>query len=475
MPPKEYKMLIDGQWLSGKELFEVRNPYNGNVLGTVPKATREDVDAAIQSAQRALEKMSGMPAHQRSKILETISHLIVQHKEELAAIIAQEAGKAWKYALAEVGRAVQTFKFAAEEAKQIHGETVPMDAGEGSENYLGFYLRTPVGVIGAISPFNFPLNLVAHKVAPAIAAGNTVVLKPASATPLTAIRLGELMLEAGLPAGALNIVFGSGSTAGEWLVTDPRLAMITFTGSPPVGKRIHQLAGLKKVTLELGSNSAVIIDEDANLDWAVPRCVMGSFANSGQICISVQRIYVHKKIEQQFLEKFLAVVEKQVVGDPMDKNCDVGPMINEKEAERAESWVKEAIQNGARILAGGTRQGAMFQPTVLTDVKPDMKVVADEIFAPVVSVVPFDDFAQAVRMVDDSKYGLQAGIFTTNIQRAFTAIKGINVGGVIINDVPTFRADHMPYGGNKESGIGREGLKYAIEEMTNIRMVCFRL
>ena len=473
--PRKFKMLIGGNWVGGVDSIEVLNKYSGEILGTVPKAAKEDVERAIVCAERAFAEMSVMPAHQRAKILERTSALLAKYKAEIAKTIAQEAGKAWKYAVGEVGRAVQTFKFAAEEAKQIHGETIPMDAGEGSENRIGFYLRVPIGVIGAISPFNFPLNLVAHKVAPAIAAGNTVVLKPATSTPLTALRLGEIMMEAGLPNGALNIVIGSGSTVGEWLVTDPRPVKISFTGSPPIGRRIKSLSGMKRVTLELGNNSATIIDQDADLDLAVKQCVVGSFANSGQICISVQRIYVHEKIFNEFTQSFVEATEKQVVGDPMREDCDVGPMIDEGEAIRAESWVNEAVAAGAKILTGGKRDGVMFQPTVLSDVRPDMKVICEEIFAPVVSLVPYDNFDQALQMVEESKYGLQAGIFTKNVDKAFAAIKKLNVGGVIINDVPTFRADHMPYGGNKESGIGREGLKYAIEEMTNIKMVCFNL
>jgi len=453
----------------------VVNPFDGSVLGHVPKASQADVNAAIEAAAQAFPVMAALPAHQRNQILERTSELLARHQEELAELIALEAGKAWKYAFGEVGRAVQTFKFAAEEAKRLHGEVVPMDAARGAENRFGFFVREPIGIIGAISPFNFPLNLVAHKVAPAIAAGNSVVLKPASFTPLTALRLGEIMLEAGLPAGGLNIIIGSGSTVGEWLVTDPRLAMITFTGSPPVGKRIQSIAGLKRVTLELGSNSAVIIDETANLELAVPRCTVGSFANSGQICISVQRIYVHHTIAADFMEKFIQATQKQVVGNPVEKNCDVGPMIIQPEAERAAEWVEEAVVAGAKIVVGGQREGALFYPTILTDVTEEMKVMQEEIFAPVVSVVVFDEIADALHKVEASKYGLQAGIFTEKLGHAFQAIKKLNVGGVIVNDVPTFRADHMPYGGNKESGLGREGLKFAIEEMTNIKMVVFNL
>ncbi len=472
---KSYKMLINGKWVSGKETIDVINPYHQQFLARVPKASKSDVDAAIRAAEEALPIMADMPAHKRSQILERTSELIAKNREEIAKLIASESGKAYKYAFGEAGRAVETFKFAAEEAKQIHGETVPMDASANGENRMGFFIRTPVGVIAAISPFNFPLNLVAHKIAPAIAAGNTVVLKPATSTPLTALRLGEIMLEAGLPAGAFNIVIGGGATVGDWLITDPRVAMVTFTGSPPVGKFIMSRGGLKKYTMELGSNSAVILCEDADIKKAIPRCVVGSFANSGQVCISVQRIYVHKKIWDDFLKQFVAETEKQVVGDPLDKKCDVGPMIDIREAERAQLWVKEAVDQGAKILTGGTREGTVFRPTVLVNVTPEMKVVKDEVFAPVVSLIPFGKFSEALELADQSRYGLQVGIYTQRIDYAFEAIKKINVGGVMINDVPTFRVDHMPYGGNKESGIGREGLRYAIEEMTNIRMVCFNL
>ncbi len=470
----KFGMLINGKWGSSDETFEVKNPYNGDVLGVVPKAGKEDVNRAVQSARDAFEIMSEMPAHRRAKILERMSGLIAEHREEIAKTIASESGKAWKYALGEANRAAETFKFAAEEAKQIHGETVPMDASAGGEGRMGFFLRFPIGVIAAIPPFNFPINLAAHKVAPAIASGNTVVLKPSSYTPLTAIKMGELLLEAGLPAGALNIVFGPGSTVGSWLVTHPDLAMVTFTGSPPVGKWIKNHSDFKKVTLELGSNSASIVDEDADLDWAVKRNVIGAYANSGQVCISVQRIYVHEKIRKAFADAFVAETKKQVVGDPLNPSCDVGPMISELEAERAESWVREAVSQGARILTGGKRNGAMFEPTVLTDVTPEMKVIRDEVFAPVVSLIPFREFEDAVAQVNHSNYGLQAGVFTKNIDHMTQAIRSINVGGVMINDYPTFRVDQMPYGGNKQSGLGREGLKYAIEEMTNPRMVVIK-
>jgi acyl-CoA reductase-like NAD-dependent aldehyde dehydrogenase len=332
-----------------------------------------------------------------------------------------------------------------------------------------------VGVIAAISPFNFPLNLVAHKVAPALAAGNTVVLKPASTTPLTAVKLCQVLTEAGLPPGALNLVVGSGSTVGEWLVTDPRVAKVTFTGSPPVGERILAIAGIKKVTLELGNTSPVIVAPDADLEFVAKRCAIGAYYNSGQVCISVQRIYSQRQVYEPFTEQFVKASEAMVVGDPLDERVDVGPMIDVREAERIEGWVNEAQVGGAKVLTGGKREGAVYWPTVLTDVRPEMRVVAEEAFAPVAAVIACDDFEEALRQADATPYGLQVAVFTRDIQRVFQAIKRLNFGGVIINDTPVFRADHMPYGGNRRSGLGREGVRYAIEEMTNIQMVVIRL
>ena len=471
----KYKTLIGGKWKEGKDLLEVTNKYSHEVIGSVPLTDKDTFREAVRSAREGFSLISGMPAYRRSQILEETSKRIEQKKDEITRIMAMEAGKAWKHARAEVERSVQTFKFASEEAKSIHGDTIPMDAAVGGENRIGFYLRFPVGIVGAIPPFNFPLNLVAHKVAPAIAAGCSVILKPASTTPITSLKLGEIMMDAGLPPGSLNIVIGSGGTVGNWLVTEPAVSMITFTGSPPVGKDIKEKSRLKKVTLELGSNSACIVDESANLDLAIPRCITGSFAYSGQICISVQRIYIHRKIHNEFTGRFLEAAEKLKLGDPLDPETDVGPMITEADAKRTEEWVKEAVTGGAEVLIGGKRERNFYYPTVITKVKPEMKVMAQEIFAPVVCFVPFDDFSDAVRMADDSVYGLQAGVFTSDIEHAFQAVKGIRVGGVIVNDVPTYRADQMPYGGVKESGIGREGLKFAIEEMTDIKMVVINL
>jgi acyl-CoA reductase-like NAD-dependent aldehyde dehydrogenase len=473
---KRYKVLVGGEWL-GDDMpgMEVTNPYDGSVVAIVPEAQRDDVERAIVAAQEGFKRISVLPAFRRSEILQRTAELILRDKEEIAAIIAREAGKSWKYALAEAERSAETFRFASVEARLSHGELVPMDASPVSVGRFGFYLRTPIGVIGAISPFNFPLNLVSHKVAPAIASGNAMVLKPASKTPVSAIKLAELLAEAGLPAGALNLVIGSGSTVGNMLVEDERLAMITFTGSPPVGREIKARSGLKRVTLELGSNSPTIIDEDADIDAAAARCVVGSFANAGQICISVQRIFVHRKRYDEFVAKFVAATERLKIGDPMDRESDLGPMISAKELKRALEWLAEAKQMGATIATGGVADGLCLRPTILTGVTREMKVVCSEVFAPIVSVMAVESFDEALDMADDSIYGLQAGIYTNDITKAFRAIKRLDVGGVIINDIPTFRVDHMPYGGNKESGLGREGVRYAMEEMTNIKMVCVNL
>ncbi|MEE9189009.1 MAG: aldehyde dehydrogenase family protein [Anaerolineales bacterium] len=471
----EYKLLIGGRWVNGGDQLEVINKYTQEVFAVVPMARQEEVDAAIAAARRAAPLMADMPAYQRAEILARSAVLIGERKEELAETIASEAGKALKYARVEVDRAASTFTIAAEEAKRVHGETIPLDAVPAGEGFFGFWLRRPVGVIAAISPFNFPLNLVAHKVAPAIAAGNTVVLKPASTTPITAVKLCEILQSAGLPEGAINLVVGPGSTVGEWLVTDPRVDKITFTGSPPVGEHILSVAGIKKVTLELGNTSPVIIAPDADLDLVAKRCAVGAFYNSGQVCISVQRIYSQKGIYDPFAEKFVKASEAMVVGDPLDERVDVGPMIDSGEVDRIENWVEEARQGGAQVLTGGKRKDSIYWPTVLSAVKPEMKVVAQEAFAPVASVIPYDDFEEALEQAEASEYGLQASVFTRDIQQVFQAIKRLNFGGVMINETPAYRADHMPYGGNRRSGLGREGLRFAIEEMTNIQMVAIRL
>jgi acyl-CoA reductase-like NAD-dependent aldehyde dehydrogenase len=441
----------------------------------VPVADAAAVDRAVARARDAFPAWSATPAHKRSAILRRAAEIVDARKNEIAALIAREAGKAWKYAIGEVARSVETFTFSAEEAKRIHGETVPMDASAFGEKRIGFYLRVPLGVVSAITPFNFPINLVAHKVGPALASGNTVVLKPAEETPLTAVRMAECFHDAGLPDGVLELVHGDGPTTGEALVRHPVPAKVSFTGSPPVGEHILSVAGLKRVTLELGNNSGAIVEPDANLDLAVPRTVMSAFANSGQVCLSLQRLYVHESIAAQFLDRFVAATGVLKVGNPLDRDCDVGPMISDEAADRAEQWIREAVTQGATLAVGGRREGRMLWPTVITDARPEMKVMYREAFAPLVCVVTYRDFDEAVRLLGDTPYGLQSGVYTGDLRKAFRAIAALDMGGIMVNDTSIFRVDHMPYGGNRMSGIGREGVRYAVEEMTNIKFVCFNL
>lgn len=471
----DYKLLINGEWVGGGNILEVKNKYDGRVIGSLPVASSEMLDAALSAAERAEDVMANMPAYKRAEILLKTAALLRERADDMAKTIAAEAGKALKFARAEVDRAQSTFTIAAEEAKRLHGETFPLDAVPSGEGYFGFFTRRPLGVIAAISPFNFPLNLVAHKVAPAIASGNTLVLKPATSTPLTAVKLCQMLVEAGLPAGAINLVVGPGSTVGEWLITDTRVDKITFTGSPPIGAHILAVAGIKKVTLELGNTSPVVVAPDADLDFVAKRCAVGAFYNSGQVCISVQRIYSQKQVFEPFSEKFVKAAEALVVGDPLDERVDVGPMIDSKEVDRIEGWVNEAQGAGAKVLTGGKRAGTVYYPTVLTGVEADMKVVAEETFAPVASVISSEDFESALQQANDTRFGLQVGVFTNDVNRVFKAVKRLNFGGVIVNDTPNFRADHMPYGGNRQSGLGREGVKFAMEDMTNIQMVAIRL
>ena len=470
----EYRLLIDGRWLATGEWIEVKNKYSGASLGAVAAAGRAQVDDALEAARRGAAAMAEMPAHRRAAILGRAAELIRERSEDLALLLAAEAGKALKFARAEVDRAGWTFQTASEEARRLHGETIPLDGLPAGEGYFGFYTRRPVGVIAAISPFNFPLNLVAHKVAPALAAGNGVVLKPATTTPLSAVKLCEILIEAGLPPGAINLLVGSGATVGEWMVSDPRVDKVTFTGSPAVGRRITQIAGIKKITLELGNTSPVIVAPDADLAYAAKRCAVGAYYNSGQVCISVQRIYSQRPVYDSFTDSFIRASEAMVVGDPLDDRVDVGPMIDVREAERIEGWVKEAQAGGARVRTGGKRDGGVYWPTVLTDVSPEMKVVAEEAFAPIASVIACDDFEEALRQADATEFGLQVGVFTRDIGRVLQAVRRLNFGGVIINDTPAFRVDHMPYGGNRQSGLGREGVRFAMEEMTNIQLVAIR-
>lgn len=466
-------LFINGEWVEATEYVTLTSPYSGEAIAQIPAATEAEVDAAIEAAYQARDKMRALPTHARAAILEKLASLMEERAEEAALIIAREAAKPIATAKGEVARTIQTYKFAAEEAKRIHGETLPLDAAPGGEKRVAYTVREPLGVIGAITPFNFPLNLVAHKVGPAIASGNTVVLKPAAQTPLSAYFLAELLQEAGLPAGALNVVTGSGRVVGDRIVMDVRVQMVTFTGSPAVGIGIRNKAGLKRVTLELGSNAAVIIDKGVDLSKIIARCVQGAFAFQGQVCISLQRVYVHEDLYEEFAAAFVEATQHLVVGDPLDPNTDVSALISPADVERTLAWIDEAKQRGARVITGGKAEGNALLPTVLLDADPALKVSCQEVFAPIVLINKITSVEEGIALVNDSRYGLQAGIYTENIHTALMAAEKLHVGGVMINDIPTFRVDHMPYGGVKESGTGREGLKYAVEEMTEMKLVVF--
>lgn len=457
--------------------MELRSPFSGELITEVAQAGIHETDEAIAAAEVAAETMARMPAHERAAILNRAAQILEQRSEELVRILALEAAKPVKTARAEIARTIQTYKFAAMESSRIHGETVPLDAAPGGEGRIAFTMRKPVGVVVAITPFNFPFNLVAHKVGPAIAAGNTVVLKPASQTPLSALILGGIFKEAGLPAGALNIIPGPGSIIGERLVSDPRVKAITFTGSPAVGIAMKSRAGLKRVCLELGSNSALVIDDTIDITQElIERCVAGAFSFSGQVCISIQRIYVHEHKYDEFLAKFKDQTEKLVIGDPLDSETDLSALISGTEVKRMEEWVESAVAGGARVITGGKAiNAAIYPPTILADVDKTEAVSCMEVFGPIVVVSPFQTLDQAIREVNDSRFGLQAGIYTNDIHAAMRAAEELEVGGVMINDFPTFRVDNMPYGGVKESGFGREGIKYAIEELTELKLISIKL
>ena len=466
--------FVDGKWIERGELAEIRAPYDGAVIAQVFQGTRADAELAIASAVKAFGTTRRLPAFERQRVLRRVAQSISQQKDEFSRTLAQEAGKPIKAARTEVDRAVFTFNVAAEESTRIYGEYLPLDWQEYTVGRWGIVRRFPLGPIAGITPFNFPLNLVAHKVAPAIAAGCPLVLKPAPQTPLCSILLAEAVQQAGWPDGGLNVIPLSNEDAGL-LVSDDRLKMISFTGSAAVGWAIKRNAGKKKVILELGGNAALIVHSDADLPFAAERCVAGAFAYAGQTCISVQRVLVERSVYGKFVDLLIAGARKLRVGDPMEESTDVGPLIRESDAIRAADWIQEAVRGGARLLCGGQRKGPLLEPTVLTGTRTDMKVNCQEIFAPVVTVEPYDDFDKAIRQVNNSAYGLQAGIFTRDAKLMFTAYEELEVGGLIAGDVPSFRIDHMPYGGIKDSGLGREGLRYAIEEMTEPKLLVMNL
>jgi len=469
-PVRTQGFYLRGKWIEDGTAVEIRAPYDQTPLAVVYQATREHAEQAITAAVRAFGTTRKLPAFERQRVLRSIAQYITSRKEEFARTLAQEAGKPLKAARTEIERAIFTFTVAAEETTRIHGEYLSLDWQQFTSGRWGIVKRFPLGPVAGITPFNFPLNLVAHKVAPAIAAGCTMILKPAPQTPLSSLLLAEAVEQAGLPDGAFNVLPLSNEDAGL-LVTDDRIKLISFTGSAPVGWDIKRRAGKKKVVLELGGNAGVVVHSDADLAWAAERCVTGGFSYAGQTCISVQRILVERPAFVKFRDLLLKGVSKLNIGDPMDDTTDLGPLIRESDAIRAEEWVTAAIQDGATLLCGGKRRGSVLEPTVLTGTRPDMKVNCQEIFAPVVTLEAYDDYSQALRLINESPYGLQAGVFTRDAGRIFQAFEELEVGGVIAGDVPSFRIDHMPYGGVKDSGLGREGLRYAIEDMTEPRLL----
>ncbi|MBM7702733.1 aldehyde dehydrogenase family protein [Metabacillus iocasae] len=470
---KTYGLYVDGQWKETSESMDVLNKYNSEAFAKIAMAKNEHVNEAVKGAKLAMKQP--LTPYQRYEILTKASKLLLDRREEFAQVLALEVGKPIRESRGEVERAAQTLEVSAEEAKRIHGEGVPVEAAPGSENRMAFTVRVPLGVIAAITPFNVPLNLVCHKVGPALAAGNSVVLKPAEVTSVCALMLAEVMSEAGLPAGYLQVLTGDGAEIGDALLANDDVRMFTFTGSPRVGEIIRSKAGLRKVALELGNNSATIVHHDANIEQAATLISQKSFNNAGQVCISVQRVYVHEDAYETFVSKLHEKTAKLVVGNPLDESTDVGPMIRLTEAERVEQWVNEAVEQGAQIVTGGKRNGSFYEPTILTNVHDDMKVCRQEVFGPVVSVATYKEMDEVIEKVNDSDYGLQAGLFTNDLNFAMKAAREIEVGGLIVNDASAYRVDHMPYGGVKRSGTGKEGPAYAIEEMTEERIIVFNL
>ena len=472
---RQTKLWINGMWESTEETSELTAPYTGAVLANVAKATVADVERAIEGAHQAFQSFKKTTAYERAEILYNVVAIMRERKQELAEILANEAAKPISAGLAELDRTIATYQFAAEAAKQSTGETIPMDAAPGVTNRMGYTKRVPLGVVSAITPFNFPFNLVAHKLGPAFAVGNTVVLKPASQTPLSALIMAEIFKEAGLPDGALQIVTGSGGELSDTLVTHPLVKKVTFTGSGAVGLKIKEKVGLRKITLELGSNAALIVEPSTPLEKILARCVGGAFGFAGQVCISLQRIYVHATIYEQFVKLFVEETKKLIIGNPFDEKTDVSAMIHPDEVSRIKSWIAEAKQQGAVVATGAEFTERTCTPTVMTNVKSDMKIVCEETFAPIVSIVSYETLEEAIALVNDSDLALNAGIYTNVLMDAMKAAEELEAGAVIINDIPTFRVDNMPYGGVKMSGYGKEGIQYAVEEMTDLKFITMKL
>jgi acyl-CoA reductase-like NAD-dependent aldehyde dehydrogenase len=471
----DHKLHVAGEWIETGEWSEVHAPYDGTLIGRVPKGDAALVEKAVGAADAAFEA-GGFPQHERASLLDRAARLVAEREDDLTMTIAAEAGKPVKTARVEAQRCVNTLEFAASEARSLTGEMVPMEAGAAGEGKLGIVLRVPYGVVGAISPFNFPLNLVAHKLGPAIAAGNAVVLKPAGQTPISAIKLAEIFYDAGLPENWLQVVCGSGSDVGNAIVESEAIGAITFTGSAPVGWAIRSKAPQKQVNLELGSSAPLIVHEDGDWEQAADKAKLHAFSHAGQSCISVQRVLVHESLADEFTKRFVANVESLVTGDPMDENTDVGPLISHDDRDRVKSWIDEAASRGGEILTGGelVDEDRCLAPTVIREPPRDAHVWCDEIFGPVATLHTFKSFDEGLELANDSRYGLQAGVFTRDLGNAIKAGETLEFGGVLINEVPTFRTDQMPYGGVKDSGNTREGPHYAVQELTEERLVTFQ-
>ncbi|MEJ2008666.1 MAG: aldehyde dehydrogenase family protein [Acidobacteriota bacterium] len=471
---QDFPMQIGGELIRTPKVRTISLPYDGTPVADVYDADEAILDHAILAAQAGAEAMAALTRYERAELLQRMRKLLERDAEEFAHLVSLETGKTIREARGEVARAQQTLAASADAARHLRGEVIPMEAAPTGKGRWAMTVREPLGVIAAITPFNFPLNLGLHKIGPALAAGNSVVHKPSENTPLSALRLARLAAEAEAPAGAYNVVTGPGEETGRQLVNDPRIAMITFTGSAEVGRQIRAAAGLRRTTLEMGSNSSIILEPDCDLDLLVPRCVAGGYALSGQVCISVQNIYVHESIADDFTERFVAGARALKIGHPLDESTDISSLISVAAAERVESWIERACARGARLLTGGTRHGATIEPTVLADVPADDDVCCKEVFGPLVVLHRYSRLDEAIDAVNASEYGLQAGLCTRDISRAFQAARKLRVGGVIVNDVPAFRVDLMPYGGTKMSGVGREGPHYAVEEMTELKLICWR-
>jgi glyceraldehyde-3-phosphate dehydrogenase (NADP+) len=469
------KMLLAGQWVDRNKTIDVRDPFDDSLIDTVPAATSDDVETALAAADAARGAARSLTTYERSKILLTTAAIVADTLEDFALTIAREGSKTIREARGEARRCVNTLTIAGEEAKRLLGETIPFDSFPGGEQRRGHFERVPIGVVLAITPFNDPLNLVAHKLGPAIAGGNTVVLKPATVTPLSALKLCEAFVEAGLPPGMLQCLTGHGAVLGDALVSDPRVRMVSFTGGVEAGERIVAKAGLKKIGMELGSNSPVIVWSDADIEWAAETCVSGAFWAAGQNCIGVQRIYIHRDVYETFRDLLVERSKGYTIGNKLDEATDMGPMINEGEARRVERWVAEAVEKGATVLAGGNRDRALMEPTVLENVPPDATIHHDEVFGPTVNLYPVDDLDEAIAEANSVDYGLHAAAFSRDVETCHRLIEGLDAGSVLVNDSTDYRLDSMPFGGVKKSGLGREGIRFSLAEMTEPKVVCWYL